>query len=167
MQTSQTHHGLLETIQMVLQERQGATNIMTNLTGGLYRGFGTTLFREIPFAMIQFPLYEQGKRTWAAWQGQDEVHPLAAAACGSASGAIAGALTTPLDVLKTRLMLGADQHGKHYTSVRDVLSRLLETEGPMALLHGIQPRVFWISLGGFIFFGSYEFSKSIVRPVLG
>jgi solute carrier family 25 S-adenosylmethionine transporter 26 len=29
-----------------------------------------------------------------------------AAACGSFAGAIAAALTTPLDVMKTRLMLG-------------------------------------------------------------
>ena len=166
MQISQTHHGLMETIQMVMQERHGATNFMTNFTGGLYRGFGMTLFREIPFAMIQFPLYEYGKRTWSEYQGY-QVNPLQAAACGSLSGAIAGGLTTPLDVLKTRLMLGVDHHGKHYHGVRDVLSRLLATEGPKALLNGIQPRVFWISIGGFVFFGSYEFSKSVVRPILG
>lgn len=152
MQTSQTHHGLMETVQMVMQERQGATNIMTNLTGGLYRGFGMTLFREIPFAVIQFPLYEAGKRLWSEWQ-DSPVNPLQAAACGSASGAIAGGLTTPLDVLKTRLMLGVDHHGRHYHGLRDVLTSLLAHEGPTALLNGIQPRVFWISIGGFVFFG--------------
>jgi solute carrier family 25 S-adenosylmethionine transporter 26 len=26
--------------------------------GGLYRGFGITIMREIPFAWVQFPLYE-------------------------------------------------------------------------------------------------------------
>ena len=166
MQTSQTHHGLVETIQMVMQERHGATNIMTNITGGLYRGFGMTLFREIPFAMIQFPLYEQGKRSWAAWQGH-ETNPLQAAACGSLSGAIAGGLTTPLDVLKTRLMLGVDHNGHHYHGVRDVLGRLLANEGPIALLSGIQPRVFWISIGGFVFFGAYEGFKSVVVPICG
>lgn len=28
---------------------------------GLYKGFGITIMREIPFALIQFPLYEFGK----------------------------------------------------------------------------------------------------------
>jgi hypothetical protein len=28
---------------------------------GMYRGFGITIFREIPFAFIQFPIYEQLK----------------------------------------------------------------------------------------------------------
>jgi solute carrier family 25 S-adenosylmethionine transporter 26 len=165
MQTAKTHHGLVETIRMVLQERQG--DFLAPLTGGLYRGFGMTLFREIPFAMIQFPLYERSKRAWADYQGTEDVHPLQAAACGSISGAVAGAVTTPLDVLKTRLMLGVDQHGKVYRNVRDVLARTLATEGPRGLLHGLQPRVMWISIGGFVFFGAYEFAKSVVQPILG
>lgn len=35
-----------------------------------------------------------------------EVHSYESAICGSFSGAIAAAVTTPLDVMKTRLMLG-------------------------------------------------------------
>jgi solute carrier family 25 (mitochondrial S-adenosylmethionine transporter), member 26 len=34
-------------------------------------------------------------------------HAHEAAICGSISGAIAAALTTPLDLIKTRMMLGA------------------------------------------------------------
>lgn len=164
MQTAQTHHGLVETVRMVLQERHG--HFLAPLTGGLYRGFGMTLFREIPFAMIQFPLYEKFKRSWADYQGTDDVHPLQAAACGSISGSVAGALTTPLDVLKTRLMLGVDHHGQVYRNVRDVLTRTLANEGPRGLLHGLQPRVMWISIGGFVFFGAWEFAKSVVQPFL-
>lgn len=71
---------------------------------GFYNGFGTTLLREIPFAFIQFPIYEHLKLSLGAHYGRD---PLAyeAALCGSVGGAIAAAATTPLDVLKTRLML--------------------------------------------------------------
>ena len=29
--------------------------------GGFYKGFGITIMREIPFAFIQFPLYESMK----------------------------------------------------------------------------------------------------------
>ena len=37
--------------------------ILSNEGGvrGLYKGFGITIMREIPFALIQFPLYEAGK----------------------------------------------------------------------------------------------------------
>jgi solute carrier family 25 S-adenosylmethionine transporter 26 len=165
MQTSATKLSLGNTVRATLRERYG-TGLLTNLTGGLYRGYGMTLFREIPFCMIQFPLYEHAKKTWAEGQGCPTT-PLQAATCGSASGAVAGAVTTPLDVLKTRLMLGADHEGIPYKNVRDVWQRTLATEGRSALWHGVQPRVFWISLGGFLFFGAYESAKSVVQPVCG
>lgn len=71
----------------------------------LYRGWGITVMREIPFTMIQFPLWEAMK----AWRGRQKggrrVNPGESAVFGSVSGAVAAAATTPLDVLKTRLML--------------------------------------------------------------
>ncbi|KAL7581461.1 hypothetical protein ACA910_022037 [Epithemia clementina (nom. ined.)] len=133
---------------------------------GLYRGFGITLFREIPFAMIQFPLYERAKIWWSdKFNDGKRTPPVVAAGCGSLSGAVAGAVTTPLDVLKTRYMLGQDANNYRYKGVFDVLQRTLQNEGALALLHGIQARVFWISLGGFVFFGAYESSLSLVRPI--
>ena len=70
----------------------------------LYRGWGVTVMREIPFTMIQFPLWEALK----AWRGRakgSKANPVESALFGSLSGAVAAAATTPLDVLKTRLML--------------------------------------------------------------
>ena len=36
---------------------------------------------------------------------RSQLYPYEAAACGSAAGAVAATVTTPLDVLKTRVML--------------------------------------------------------------
>jgi len=157
-------HSVASTFRMVLAETHGS--FLSSFTGGLYRGYGITIMREIPFAVIQFPLYEGFKVEWGKRQ-QSPVSPVQAAACGSLSGAIAAAFTTPLDVVKTRLMLGADKHGVPYKHAVDVFQRTLAEEGPKALLSGIQPRVFWISLGGFVFFGAYEGSRSMLSPVLG
>jgi len=151
---------LTSTIQMVLAEKDGRA-FASHIFGGLYRGYGITLMREVPFAFIQFPLYERFKIEWAKVQGY-ETSPLQAAACGSVSGGIAAALTTPLDVIKTRLMLGTDKHGVKYTGARDVVERLINEEGSSILLIGIQPRVMWISIGGFVFFGAYESYRSIL-----
>uniref|UniRef100_A0A6U3AY07 Mitochondrial carrier protein n=1 Tax=Entomoneis paludosa TaxID=265537 RepID=A0A6U3AY07_9STRA len=165
MQTSQVKVGMVETVSAILREPLTGSSSKPAGIAGLYRGFTITLMREIPFSMIQFPLYEKGKR-WCSEQfnnGQG-CSPLAAAACGSLSGAIAGAATTPLDVLKTRHMLGSDGDYR-YKSLGDVLKRTLREEGVRGLFHGLQPRVFWISLGGFVFFGAYEGSLRLVKPV--
>lgn len=136
--------------------------------GNLYRGFGITLFREIPFCCIQFPLYEYLKQCdWAGGSrrrhNNNNDNPAIAALCGSVAGAVAAAATTPLDVLKTRRMLGTDQHGVKYQSVLDVWRRTSNAD----LWKGIQPRVFWISLGGYIFFGAYETSRQVLQLAFG
>lgn len=158
MQTSQPKLSLSNTVSAVLAEKHSGS-FMSGILGGLYRGYGITLFREIPFAMIQFPLYERSKKEWSQQQGEP-VGPFQAATCGSLSGAIAAGITTPLDVIKTRLMLGADSQGRQYKGVTDVATRILNTEGHMVFWSGVQPRVMWISIGGFVFFGAYEAAKA-------
>ena len=71
-----------------------------------YTGYWTTVAREIPFSFIQFPIYEGLKKGWRKIQGSDTT-PMQGAVCGSISGAISSAVTTPLDVVKTRMMLGS------------------------------------------------------------
>uniref|UniRef100_A0A7S0UF31 Mitochondrial carrier protein n=1 Tax=Pseudo-nitzschia delicatissima TaxID=44447 RepID=A0A7S0UF31_9STRA len=170
MQTNAANaSSLSKTFRLVLEEK--ASGPLGGFTGGLYRGYGITLMREIPFAMIQFPIYEFLKKYWTEnLRGGVPVNPLQAAACGSFGGAIAAAATTPLDVVKTRLMLGADKDGKLYEGALDVIRRTA-AENPdrkwVVFFSGIQPRVMWISIGGFVFFGAYEGFKTGLSPVLG
>ena len=62
--------------------------------------------------------------------------------------------------------LGVDRDGIPYRGIRDVWHRTLHVDGPQALWHGLQPRVLWISIGGFVFFGAYEASRTVVGPFL-
>lgn len=148
---------------------------------GLYRGFSSTVAREvhsssprtpahrpqIPFCCIQFPLYEALKSTLAARRHQ----PVAAlpswqaALCGSVSGAIAAALTCPFDVAKTRIMLDrrvAVDADRASAGVYGTMSRIARTEGVPALWKGVVPRVIWLSLGGAVFLGVYEAAKGAI-----
>lgn len=91
---------------------------------GFYTGYMTTVAREIPFSFIQFPMWERMKKEWAIHQGT----PLAAwqgALCGSISGAISAAATTPLDVCKTRLMI--DTAGKYSGMIGTMYVQALHT----------------------------------------
>lgn len=149
--------GKYETLTVALR------SISAGGVGGFYTGYLTTVAREIPFSFIQFPLYEGFKKGWSAYQGY-ETTALQGAACGSCAGAIAAAITTPLDVAKTRIMLdgkGADVV-KKYTGTLQTLRTIAGEEGFPALFNGITPRVGWITVGGFIFFGAYEKATSLL-----
>ncbi|KAH9406906.1 hypothetical protein TYRP_013172 [Tyrophagus putrescentiae] len=116
---------------------------------GLYRGYTSTLIREIPFSLVQFPLWEYLKR----------LKPYQSMACGSAAGAVAAFLTTPLDVAKTTIMLSsAAQQEKRNTEseYRRVLVDIYSRKGVKGLFAGALPRVAWISVGGAIFLGGYD-----------
>lgn len=125
---------------------------------GFFAGYWTTVLRDVPFSFIQFPLYEKAKRIWSESQGSP-LQPWQGACCGSISGAFAGAVTTPLDVAKTRIMLGGDSKGVVYTHMGDTLKRVYAEGGVGALFSGLSPRVFWITIGGLIYFGVYEQAK--------
>lgn len=77
------------------------------LFNGIYKGFGTTILREIPFSFIQFPLWEYFKLNWTGFTGT-ELNSASVAVCGALAGGIAAAITTPLDVVKTRVMLSEE-----------------------------------------------------------
>ena len=125
-------------------------------------GFGTTVAREIPFSFIQFPIYEGLKKAWAFAQSA-ETTPTQGASCGSFAGAIAAAATCPLDVVKTRMMLGAKtKAGEAYVGTVNSLMTIYREEGGMALFSGLGPRVGWITLGGFVFFGAYEKAQEVL-----
>lgn len=147
-QRTQTHstHSSWKTLKVILKNENGE-----GIRRNLYRGWSTTIMREIPFTCIQFPLYEFLKKKLAQWQGVDRVAPWNGAVCGSIAGGIAAAATTPLDVLKTRLMLS------HQSVPLWQLTQGIYREGGLRVfLSGIGPRTMWISAGGAVFLGMYE-----------
>jgi solute carrier family 25 S-adenosylmethionine transporter 26 len=119
----------------------------------LYRGWSITVFREVPFTVIQFPLWEAMKISRMRSTGNDTISALESGVAGSAAGAVAAGITTPLDVLKTRMMLAREK-----TGMWKLLTMILRDSGPRAFFAGIGPRIMWISAGGAIFLGSYQWA---------
>ena len=141
--------------------------ITTHGYSGFYNGFYATLLREIPFSIIQFPLYEVSKKYFTEQiGGNDTIDSTISALCGCVSGGFAAGLTTPMDVAKTRLMIGSDASGVPYTSFTETLYRIYSQEGIHVLFSGISPRVTWIGIGGFVFFGAFEHSKAMLSNVM-
>jgi len=135
--------------------------------GGLpafWTGFGTMVARDIPFAFLQFPIYEGTKSKWTEMQGYPTT-AIQGACCGSFAGAVAGAATTPLEVVKTRVFCESSTPvaERRYQGTFHALKTIGAEEGMAGLFSGLGPRVFWITLGGFIFFGAYEQATRTLR----
>ena len=69
----------------------------------LFYGYKATIWRDLPFSALQFAFYEQ-ERQWAKqWVGSRDIGiPLEIFTAVSAGG-MAGVITCPLDVVKTRI----------------------------------------------------------------
>ncbi|ETN42238.1 uncharacterized protein HMPREF1541_04179 [Cyphellophora europaea CBS 101466] len=137
------------------------------MTMELYRGGGITILREIPFTIIQFSLWEYLKSAYSRRQteltGREKGLTTTAesAIFGSVSGAIAAGLTTPLDVLKTRIMITRRTSGDGAAERQGVVTvarQIQRQDGLRGFFRGFIPRVGWISTGGAIFLGSYQWA---------
>ena len=131
---------------------------------GLFAGYSSFLLRDLPFDAIEFFAYEQLK---SAYHGHvlrrsRELSSPEVSVIGALAGAATGLLTTPLDVLKTRMMI--DGGRGQYAGVLDCARQIVRDEGAGAMLRGWQPRVLWIGVGGSIFFTALEASKKLFAP---
>ncbi|XP_062441410.1 mitochondrial S-adenosylmethionine carrier protein isoform X2 [Rhea pennata] len=158
---------------------------------GLYRGYKSTVLREDLWSWKQGHVVD-------SWQS---------AVCGAFAGGFAAAVTTPLDVAKTRIMLAKAGSTNASGNVLTALSGIWRTQGlsgthafdlhpwhaqhPVAesttvlpedvcitrsetsekasmgatcpcLFAGVVPRMTAISLGGFIFLGTYEKTRQLL-----
>ncbi len=52
---------------------------------GLYRGFGSTVVRDVPFSLIEFPVWEFLKKKWKSKVKRELTAP-EVAVCGSVAG---------------------------------------------------------------------------------
>ncbi|KYQ91678.1 mitochondrial substrate carrier family protein [Tieghemostelium lacteum] len=128
---------------------------------GLYRGFGATMIRNVPYSGIWWGTYELSKEKLHKCnireylnlkQRKDQflnvhvddgykVHnedPLVHFISGFTAAVIATTLTNPLDVAKTRLQTGVFESMKNtnfYTVIRDTIKK----EGVRALWKGLVP----------------------------
>lgn len=85
-----------------------------------------------------------------------ELEPWETVTVGALSGGLTAVLTTPFDVIKTRMMTAPQ--GVTVTSLMVALS-ILRHEGPLGLFKGAIPRFFWIAPLGAMNFAGYELAR--------
>ncbi|KAH7159865.1 mitochondrial carrier domain-containing protein [Dactylonectria estremocensis] len=150
----------------------------TGASRRLFTGYTALVARNLPFTALQFPIFEHVRaRIWAskaANRGDTtrsllEVGLVTGGSAGSA-GALAAFITTPSDVVKTRMMLSAGTKeqspvakeiaGKQARKGAWAVTREVYGErGVRGLFRGAALRSGWTMLGSGLYLGTYEIAK--------
>lgn len=144
----------------------------------LFTGYTALVARNLPFTALQFPIFEQ-LRSWA-WKkklggrqdqtrGVVETGLVAGGSAGSA-GAVAAFITTPSDVVKTRMMLmaGSSHSGREKATTHNktnlggswsVARTVYRERGPGGFFRGGLFRSGWTAIGSSLYLGTYDAAK--------
>lgn len=139
----------------------------------LWRGYSALAARDLPFTALQFPVFERFKEVLMAWRssvkGDDELgggggvfeRAWISALSAGAAGSAAAWVTTPFDVVKTRMMLEATNTCNNNTrrSGFRVGKEVLLNEGVRGLFRGGLIRAAFTVVGNGLYMGCYEGAK--------
>lgn len=138
----------------------------------LWRGYSALVARDLPFTALQFPAFEWMKSVLLARREREggiaarrgggggviERAWIAAVSAGVA-GSAAAWVTTPFDVVKTRMMLEAGGKNSKKINALGVGKEVLHQEGVRGLFRGGSIRAALTILGNGLYMGCYEAAK--------
>ncbi|PGH17137.1 hypothetical protein AJ79_01275 [Helicocarpus griseus UAMH5409] len=123
--------------------RRSAMWIIKNLgLMGLYKGASACLLRDVPFSAIYFPTYAHLKSDFFGESPTKKLSVVQLLTAGAIAGMPAAYLTTPCDVIKTRLQVEARKGETKYTSLRHCATTIMKEEGFQAFFKGGPARIF-------------------------
>ena len=108
---------------------------------GLYKGAGACLCRDVPFSAIYFPTYAHLKKDLFGESPEKKLGVVQLLTAGAIAGMPAAYLTTPFDVIKTRLQVEARKGDATYAGIRDCARQVYASEGFKAFFKGGPARI--------------------------
>lgn len=122
-----------------------------------YVSYPTTLVMSIPFTAVQFTVYEQTKRLL---NPDNTYSPVSHMVSGGLAGAVAAAVTTPLDVCKTLLQTRGSSDDKVIREARGMIDAgkiVWRRDGLKGFTRGLTPRVLTHMPSNALCWIAYEF----------
>ncbi|CAK7206951.1 mitochondrial aspartate-glutamate transporter agc1 [Sporothrix eucalyptigena] len=129
---------------------------------GLYKGASACLLRDVPFSAIYFPTYSHLKKDVFGESPTKNLGILQLLTAGAIAGMPAAYLTTPCDVIKTRLQVEARKGDTQYTGLRHAAKTILKEEGFKAFFKGGPARIMRSSPQFGFTLAAYEVLQSLL-----
>lgn len=134
-----------------------------------FASYRTTVVMNAPFTAVHFATYEAAKRglTDVSPESAADARLVVHATAGAAAGALAAAVTTPLDVVKTQLqcqgVCGCDRFVTG--SIQDVFQTIVKKDGYTGLMRGWMPRMLFHAPAAAICWSTYEAAKALFQEL--
>ncbi|XP_034937103.1 mitoferrin-2 isoform X2 [Chelonus insularis] len=163
------HDGVMNPAEVVKQRLQMYNSPYTNVlncihhiykTEGVfafYRSYTTQLAMNVPFQSIHFIAYEFGQ---TVLNPDHQYNPTAHMVAGGMAGAVAAAVTTPLDVCKT--VLNTQQGGVQIQGMVHAFKTVYRFAGIQGYFRGLNARIIYQMPATAICWSTYEFFKYIL-----
>jgi solute carrier family 25 iron transporter 28/37 len=149
------YRGVVDSVQRIFKE-EGVR--------AFYRSYPTTLVMNVPFTAVHFSTYEAVKRMLGQSAGEERL--LTHVVAGGAAGALASGVTTPLDVVKTRLQTqGVTCRQYNSSNVFKTMGLIVREEGAKALWRGWRPRMMFHTPAAAICWSTYEAGKTFLTKI--
>jgi hypothetical protein len=135
---------------------------------GFWQGLSAQMARDIPYAMATLLVYESlhagyrhRKKELRGEKDLPLLTPLENGIIGAIAGGFGSALTNPMDVVKTRMMVyDLSEKQKNWLGT---VSSIAQEEGLMAFWKGCTPRLLQKMPANAVFFLSYEFFRVLLK----
>eukprot|EP01023_Acetabularia_acetabulum_P019850 TRINITY_DN20212_c0_g1_i3.p1 TRINITY_DN20212_c0_g1~~TRINITY_DN20212_c0_g1_i3.p1 ORF type:complete len:375 (-),score=47.57 TRINITY_DN20212_c0_g1_i3:1117-2241(-) len=127
---------------------------------GFYRGFTPTLMRDIPELALTFGTYEMLRNYCMKKEKGKKLQTWQHLLLGGISGAVAGIVTNPMDVMKCSIQTASVKMPLHVMA-----PELIRKQGLGLFVVGLGPRVAQLALQNACMFVMFEYLKSVIKPV--
>ena len=127
---------------------------------GLYTGFVPTLIEDVPDTAVKFALYETLGSIYCSVTGKQRIEAAVYEdlLMGGLAGSVAAAVTTPVDVVKTRMMISASTRPSLFKAVKMVAAE----KNAAAWFSGGVPRATSSGLNSALFFCFFECLRTVM-----
>lgn len=134
-------------------------------TASLYKGYVENILYGFPADILKFVAYD------SLSEGKKDLSPIKGAWYGALSTAMAQCVTTPLDVVRNRIMAEVEEptdsnnDSSNTVNYTDRLVKIAREEGVGALFAGTTPRIAKAAVSGALQFAAYEETKRKVTKM--
>lgn len=126
-----------------------------------YASYPTTVAMNVPFQAVHFAAYESFKIFATA--DEHEHGFMEELTAGGAAGALAGFVSTPLDVVKTRLQTQQVPSGEKRLGTLEMVRLIARSDGARGFMRGATARVLYYIPSAAICWTTYEAMKRLLK----